>query len=136
MAVTLLPATLSAPPALAAAAAPRVSMRISAGYAKRTLTRCGDRSPYTYVHRGGRVLIQGAVRPRPSARSWHVTIRRKLCVGTKWQGNLGDIGVAGRSDGSFRTSYTALRRGIFSVHIIYDIGGVRVKSATYHLVVR
>jgi len=95
-----------------AAAPPTVSARISTGYAKRTLALCGDRdpSPYTYFHRGAQILIQGTVRPRPPARPWYVAIRRKHCVGKKFEGNLGDITIRGRPDGTFRTVYTARLR--------------------------
>lgn len=135
--IALLAAALAASPA-ALAASPSVSMSISTGYAKRTLALCGDRdrSPYTYFHRGARILIQGAVRPRPTTRPWSLTIRRKHCVGKKFEGNLGDITVPGRPDGSFRTVYTARLTGVFTVLVLYDIRGVRITSATYRLIVR
>lgn len=138
--IALLTAVLAFSPA-ALAASPTVSARISTGYAKRTLALCGDRdrSPYTYFHRGAPILIQGAVRPRPPARPWHVTIRRKHCVGKKFEGNLGDITILGRPDGTFRTVYTARLTGVFTVRVLYDIPnmpGVRIASATYRLIVR
>lgn len=79
------------------------------------------------------------MRPRPAARPWHVTIRRKHCVGKKFEGNLGDITILGKPDGSFRTSFTPRLTGIFTVRVLYDIPdmpGVRIASATYHLIVR
>ncbi len=117
-------------------AAPSVSLSIGAGNAKQTLTRCGDRDPYASFRRGARVVIRGAVHPPPSAESWSIAIRRKKCSGGTWTGNLGDIVVAGKPDGSFRTVYTAEQPGAFSVHAIYAAGGQRVNSDTYHLIVQ
>jgi hypothetical protein len=139
--IALLTAVLAFSPAALAAAPPTVSATIGTGYAKRTLALCGDRdpSPYTYFHRGAPILIQGAVRPRPPARPWYVTIRRKHCVGKKFEGNLGDITIRGRPDGTFRTVYTARLTGVFTVRILHDVPnmpGVRIVSATYHLIVR
>jgi hypothetical protein len=139
--LALLTAVLVFSPAALAAAPPIVSARLSIGYAKKTLALCGDRdpSPYTYFHRGTRIEIQGTVRPSPSARPWHVTIRRKHCVGKKFEGNLGDITVLGKPDGSFRAFFTPRLTGTFTVRALYDIPnqpGVRITSATYHLIVR
>jgi hypothetical protein len=104
----------------ASAAAPVVSLSLGAGHADRARA-CAPGSkpdPYAVVRRGAQVVIAGSVRPRPSARPWHVTIEVRRCVRGGFHKGWIRV-VVGGAGGSFRVVYAPRAPGLYFARAYY-----------------
>ena len=135
LAAALLLAIPAAPAALAAP--PKVTLAVAAASPRRVVSLCGHSPALTTdVHRGARLVVHGFVRPSPGARPFRVLIRVKHCIRNTFR-KIREFTVAGRADGSFRTSIAFRTAGAFTVRAYFDTrSGHRVGSAKRFVLVR
>jgi hypothetical protein len=117
-----LPLTIAAMLALLAAAAAAaasfsVQLNLQGGYANRELTACSLRHHYTFFHPRAAIAIAGSITPTASG-AWEVKVKVKQCRRGRFR-TVWFRHTAGHADGTFKTSYPALRRGYFFARAYY-----------------